>query len=144
MADQKKIQTSRPLPKLEELDTKYFWEETKKKRLSYQVCNISNEVVFHPRRHSSRRVEGTLEWRVSSGEGEIYAFSIVRQSYHPFFKELVPYVVAWIDLDEGFRLLSNIVCDDKHLMEIECGKRVELIWEEHSELCIPLFRLLQP
>ena len=143
MADQKKGQISRPLPKLEELDTKYFWEETKKKRLSYQVCNISNEVVFHPRRHSSRSVEGTLEWRISAGKGEIYAFSIVRQSYHPFFKELVPYVVAWIDLDEGFRLLSNIVCEDKNLMEIECGKRVELIWEEHSELCIPLFRLIK-
>ena len=60
MANQKKGQISRPLPKLEELDTKYFWEETKKRRLSYQVCNISNEVVFHPRRHSSQRVEGTL------------------------------------------------------------------------------------
>ena len=143
MADQKKGQISRPLPKLEELDTKYFWEETKNKRLSYQVCNISNEVVFHPRRHSPRCVGGTLEWRTSAGKGEIYAFSIVRQSYHPFFKELVPYVVAWIDLDEGFRLLSNIVCEDKNLMEIECGKRVELIWEEHSELCIPLFKLLK-
>ena len=45
-------------------------------------------------------------------------------------------------LDEGFRLLSNIVCEEKNLLEIECGKRVELIWEEHPEFCIPLFRLL--
>ena len=141
MAD-KKREISRPLPKLEELDTQFFWEETKKKRLSYQVCNESNEVVFHPRLHSSRRVGGTLEWRTSAGKGEVYAFSIIRQSYHPFFKGLVPYVVAWIDLDEGFRLLSNIVCEEKNLLEIECGKRVELIWEEHPEFCIPLFKLL--
>ena len=77
---------------------------------------------------SSKRVGGTLEWRTSAGKGEIYAFSIVRQSYHPFFKGLVPYVVAWIDLDEGFRLLSNIVCEDQNLMDIDCGRRVELIW----------------
>ena len=50
---------------------------------------------------------------------------------------MVPYVVAWIDLDEGFRLLSNIVCEDKNLVEIECGKRVELIWEETYRVLYP-------
>ena len=142
MPDPTKREITRPLPNLEELDTKYFWEETKKKRLSYQVCSNSNEVVFHPRFQSPRRVEGALEWKTSAGKGDIYSFSIIRQSYDPFFKALVPYVVAWIDLDEGFRLLSNIVCEEKNLIEIQCGKRVELIWEEHSELCIPLFKLL--
>ncbi|MDP7575364.1 MAG: OB-fold domain-containing protein, partial [Pseudomonadales bacterium] len=56
----------------------------------------------------------------------------------PFFRNLVPYVVAWIDLDEGPRLLSNVI--DVAPEEVSIGQRVELTWEEHDELNIPLFK----
>ncbi|MEM8767327.1 MAG: OB-fold domain-containing protein, partial [Pseudomonadota bacterium] len=63
----------------------------------------------------------------------------VRQSYHPFFRSLVPYAVAWIDLDEGPRMLSNITgVEDPGSLTV--GQRVTVEWEEHEELAIPLFR----
>jgi len=51
----------------------------------------------------------------------------------------VPYAVAWIDLDEGPRLVSNIVGIEDPLQDIRIGMRVRVRWEEHDELCLPLF-----
>ena len=89
--------------------------------------------------HCPDCLESTLEWRESKGEGCIYSFSVVRQSYHPFFRNLVPYAVAYIDLDEGFRMLSNVVGVKDPVKDITVGQRVRLVWEHHEALNIPLF-----
>ena len=70
----------------------------------------------------------------------MYTYSVVRQSYHPFFRGKVPYVVAWIDLDEGPRVLSNIVNVQDLSRDVRIGMKVELVWEEHEGLNIPLFK----
>jgi len=132
---------SRPLPKLDELDTREFWLATKDKALRYQKCDACGTVVWHPRRHCPGCTGGQLGWQTASGKGAIYTFSVVRQSYHPFFRTQVPYAVAWIDLDEGPRLLSNVVgfADPS---DHACGQSVEVTWEEHEEVNIPLFRVV--
>lgn len=130
----------RPLPTLQELDTRAFWEATREKALRYQRCDDCGTVVFYPRRHCTGCLGNSLSWKTASGEGTVYSFSVVRQSYHPFFRARVPYAVAWIDLDEGPRLLSNIVGVDDPTTDISIGQRVTVEWEEHEELSIPLFR----
>ncbi|MCB1646875.1 MAG: OB-fold domain-containing protein, partial [Pseudomonadales bacterium] len=62
------------------------------------------------------------------------------QSYHPFFRNKVPYAVAWIDMDEGPRILSNITGVDNPHEEVRIGMKVQVEWEEHEELNIPLFK----
>lgn len=131
---------SRPLPRLDELDTGEFWRKTKDKVLGYQHCDDCGTIVFYPRRHCTGCLGSNLTWQASAGEGTIYTFSVVRQSYHPFFRSLVPYAVAWIDLDEGPRILSNITGVQDPGTELEVGQRVTVSWEEHEDLCIPLFR----
>lgn len=142
MADKStdKPAASRPLPKLHEPDTAPFWEATRQRELRYQKCDACGTVVWHPRRHCTGCTAGKLSWHTASGRGTIYTFSVVRQSYHPFFRTLVPYAVAWIDLDEGPRLLSNVVGVDDPSAELACGQRVEVQWEEHDEVNVPLFR----
>lgn len=130
----------RPLPNPNEFDTKAFWAATKDKKLTYQQCRQCNTIVFYPRRHCTGCTDGELEWKTASGKGTVYTYSVVRQSYHPFFRHQIPYAVAWIDLDEGPRMLSNIVGVDDPLNDIEIGMKVEVEWEEHEELNIPLFR----
>lgn len=83
---------------------------------------------------------GELVWKTARGKGTIYTYSVVRQSYHPFFRHKVPYAVAWIDLDEGPRILSNVVGVEDPLNDVSIGQRVTVEWEEHEELCIPLFK----
>jgi uncharacterized OB-fold protein len=129
---------TRPLPNPNEADTRPFWEATKDKELRYQKCNDCSTIVFYPRRHCTGCLGNNLTWHTASGKGTVYSYSIVRQSYHPFFRNLVPYAVAWIDLDEGPRLLSNVVGAD--VDDIEIGQKVEVEWEEHENLSIPLFR----
>ena len=129
---------SRPLPRTDELDTAAFWQATRDHRLTYQRCNDCGAMVFYPRRHCTSCLSQNLAWHESRGHGTVYTFSIVRQSYHPFFRREVPYAVAWIDLDEGPRLLSNVVGVDTP-DAVSIGMRVKVRWETHEALAVPLF-----
>ena len=131
---------SRPLPNLDELDTRDFWLATKHRELRYQRCGSCQTIVFHPRRHCTGCVNSDLEWLASEGRGTVYSYSIVRKSYHPFFRDKTPYTVAFIDLDEGLRLLSNVTGIGDPLTDVTIGMSVEVEWEEHEDLCIPLFK----
>ena len=135
-----KPEPTRPLPRADEHDTRAFWAATKNKQLTYQQCNNCNAVVFYPRAQCTGCTNGTLVTKVASGRGTVYTFSVVRQSYHPFFRRQVPYAVAWIDLEEGPRIQSNVIGVADPLKEVRCGLAVQVDWEEHADLCIPLFR----
>ena len=130
----------RPLPRSNEADTGPFWSATKAKQLRYQQCSQCQTVVFYPRAHCTGCTEGELSWQTASGKGTLYSYSVVRQSYHPYWREHVPYAIAWIDLEEGPRLLANITGVDDPISELACGMPVEVQWEEHEDVSIPLFR----
>ena len=137
MSEEKKVPT-RPLPKLTELDTAEFWRGTKDKEFRYQKCANCGTVVWHPRAHCTGCVDGDLQWHVSAGQGTIYSYSIVRLSYHPFFRGKAPYAVAYVDLDEGPRFHTNVVGVDDPGADVHIGQHVQLHWEEHEELSVPL------
>jgi uncharacterized OB-fold protein len=117
---------TRPLPNLKELDTRPFWEATNQRELRFQQCTDCETIVFYPRAHCTGCLGENLAWRTSKGEGQIYTFSVVRQSYHPFFRARVPYAVAWVDLDEGLRLLSNVVGVSDPSADLRVGQRVRV------------------
>lgn len=129
----------RPLPQFPEPDTLPFWEATKQHELRYQVCDDCQSIVFFPRRHCPHCMSMDLSWKTSKGEGTVYTYTVVRQIGLPAFRERVPYAVAWIDLDEGFRMVSNIVgVDDPGTISI--GQRVRLTWEDQEGgLSLPMF-----
>ncbi len=129
----------RPLPSLREPDTRPFWEATRAHELRYQRCAACSGVVFYPRAHCTHCLSRDLTWETSGGVGTIYSFSVVRQTYHPFFRALAPYAVAWIDLHEGFRMMSNVVGVKDPAHELHIGQWVRVRWEDHEELSIPLF-----
>ena len=125
----------RPLPTLLEPDTQPFWEATKDHELRYQVCDDCNKIVFYPRRHCPHCMGLNLSWKTSQGEGFVYTYTVIRQIGNPAFRERAPYIIAWIDLDEGFRMLSTIVGD-----EITIGQRVRVSWEDQEDdISLPLF-----
>ena len=64
----------------------------------------------------------------------------VALSRHPFFGNKTPYVVALIDLDEGFRMMSNVVGLADPERELKVGQRVRVEWEDHEALSLPVFR----
>jgi uncharacterized OB-fold protein len=131
----------RPQPRFPEPDTQPFWEATKRRELTYQVCNICQTVVFYSRRHCTQCGADELTRRVSKGQGSVYTFSVIMQSRHPAFAELGPYAVAYVDLDEGFRMMTNIVGVNDPTKDIQCGMRVKLRWEEQGagDIALPMF-----
>jgi uncharacterized OB-fold protein len=131
----------RPQPRFPEPDTLPFWEATKRHELTYQTCNKCNAVIFYPRQHCTTC--GSLEttWHVSKGTGTVYTFSVIMQSRHPAFAELGAYAVAYVDLDEGFRIMTNIVGVRDPVQDVQCGMRVRLRWEDQGEgkIALPMF-----
>ena len=71
----------------------------------------------------------------------MYTFSVVLQSRNPAFAELVPYVLAYVDLDEGFRMMTNIVHVTDPVNTVQCGMRVQLYWQDQGDgtISLPLF-----
>ena len=126
-----------PIPKFPEPDTEPFWEATKDHELKYQVCDDCGGVVWHPRRHCTHCTSLNLSWKTSKGEGTVYTYSVVRQNYHPAFRERIPYIVAWVDLDEGFRMLTNVVDVDPE--QVSIGQRVRVRWLDQEGLALPAF-----
>ena len=127
----------RPLPVLSEPDTGPFWVATQEHRLTYQRCASCDEVVFHPRRHCTRCLSTDMRWHDSAGQGTVYSYTVIRQHGHPYFRGRLPYVVGFIDLDEGFRMLAEI---DAPPDGVRIGQRVSVGWEDHAEVAIPVFR----
>jgi uncharacterized OB-fold protein len=76
----------------------------------------------------------------ATGEGTVCTRTIVRQAYVEPFKSMVPYVVALIGLDEGPRIMSNVVgCGPE---DVKIGARVRVLFEPVSdEAAVPLFEL---
>ncbi|MCH7786937.1 MAG: OB-fold domain-containing protein [Chloroflexi bacterium] len=131
----------RPQPRFPEPDTEPFWDATKRHELTYQTCNKCNEVIFFPRRHCTRCGSDDTKWNVSKGAGVVYTFSVVMQSRHPAFKDLGAYAVAYVDLDEGFRIMTNVVGVQNPVTDIQCGMRVKLRWADQGEgeISLPMF-----
>jgi hypothetical protein len=127
----------RPLPSLAEPDTAPFWAATRDHRLTYQACVSCGKVIFHPRRHCTNCLSVDTRWQDSAGGGTIYTFTVIRQHGQPYFRSRLPYVLGFIDLDEGFRLLAEI---DAAPDAVQIGQRVTVGWEDHAELAIPVFR----
>ncbi|HAL47242.1 MAG: Zn-ribbon domain-containing OB-fold protein [Kiritimatiellia bacterium] len=134
-------QALRPQPHFPEQDTQPFWDATKRHELVYQTCNDCSNVIFFPSRHCTACGGANTTWNVSKGEGEVYTFSVVMQSRHPAFKDLGAYAVAYVDLDEGFRIMTNIVGVGNPIEEIQCGMRVKLVWEDQGDgqVSLPMF-----
>lgn len=116
----------------------------KNEELKYQRCNACNEVVFTPRIHCTKCGSDDLSWHTSKGEGVVYTYSVVRQNRNPRFADLGAYALAYVDVDEGFRIFTNIVGVDDPTKDIECGMRVKVEFErqDEGEYPIPVFRPL--
>lgn len=84
--------------------------------LAYQWSPQAERAVFYPRVLCPHTGSERLEWRLSQGLGTVHATTVV----HP--REGVPYNVALIDLDEGFRLMSRV--EDIAPQDVRIGMRV--------------------
>ena len=133
---------NRPQPQFPEPITQPFWDGVKNGELKYQQCDGCDAIVFYPCNLCTQCGSGDLTWKTSKGEGTVYTYSVIRQSRHPNFADLGAFSIAFIDLDEGFRMMSSVVGIDNPVEDIEIGMRVKVEFEEQDEgdYPIPVFR----
>lgn len=130
---------ARPLPRDPHTDTRPFWQAAKDRRLTYQRCVDCDTVIFYPRRHCTSCTGSDLAWHESAGAGTVYACAVVRRPLHPAFRDLAPYTVAWVDLDEGFRILSHIVDGSGQPTGAHIDQRVTVQWLDVDGFALPAF-----
>lgn len=129
---------AKPLPAISE-KTRKFWEGCKERRLLLPKCRSCGEVYYFPKGFCPRCLSDDIDWIEASGKGIIHTFSIVERPPSPPFSDDVPYVVAMIDLDEGPRMMSNVVGIEPG--KVRVGAPVEVVFEDVSDsVTLPKFR----
>ncbi len=132
----------KPLPQINAV-THPFWEAAAERRLSMPCCRSCASFIWPPRATCGECGSAELQWTQMSGRGRVYSFTVIRQvvggAASKAFEPDLPYVVAWIDLDEGPRLVSNLV--DCPIEQVGIGMAVEVVFEQASaEIWLPKFK----
>ncbi len=124
----------RPTP-----ETEVYWQGCRKHELLLQRCTQCNEFQFYPRIICTNCTSENLEWVKATGRGRVLTFTIVRRAVSEAYAADVPYVIALIQLDEGPKMMSNVVqCDPETLV---VGSPVQVVFEDWSdEISVPQFR----
>jgi uncharacterized OB-fold protein len=119
--------------------TKPFWAGARADKLMLQFCNDTNRFQHYPRPVSIYTGSRNLEWREVSGKGQIYACTIVRVP-GPGLEGRLPLSVATVELDEGVRIIANIIGSNPE--EVAIGRRVILAWDYlDGDTPYPAFKL---
>lgn len=115
-------------------ETQPFWEAAREGKLRIKRCGACGEAHYPPRAVCPFCHSADTAWEESTGEGSIYSFSIMRRS------PTGPYTIAYVQLDEGPRMLTNIVDADPDSLAI--GGRVCLTFTETGGDAppVPMFR----
>jgi uncharacterized OB-fold protein len=130
----------KPLPVVDPV-TAPFWESVKAHAMQLQRCNGCGRFIFYPRGVCPHCFSDDLAWQPVAGTGAVHAFTIVHRHPSPAFNDEAPYVVALIELDEGVRMLSNLVDIEPDPASVKVGLPVEVVYDGATdEVTLPKFR----
>ncbi|HUI02916.1 MAG TPA: Zn-ribbon domain-containing OB-fold protein, partial [Acidimicrobiales bacterium] len=97
----------RPAP-VPDADSEPYWSAAHEGRLVLQRCQRCGTPQLYGR-DRCRACRGPVVWEEACGRGSVYSFTVIRQNYARPFRDQIPYVVALVDLEEGPRLMTNVV-----------------------------------
>jgi hypothetical protein len=86
-----------------------FWEAAARGELVFQRCSECRAWRHYPQPMCPSCHSMRWSWERSSGRGRIHSFAISHRAFHPFWAERVPYVIATIELDEGVRMVDDML-----------------------------------
>ncbi len=123
-------------------DTREYWEAASRGELLVQTCCSCGSKQYFPRLLCHRCLSEDLGWTKSSGMGTVYSYTVIHQAAHQTFAPDVPYVYAIIELDEGVRMISNVVNTD--VSKVHIGMKVKVFFHRLSDtISIPRFEPVQ-
>ena len=134
------MNSSLPVP-VSNADSAPYWEGAKNGRLLVRHCKACDTFHFMPRHLCPNCWSDSLDWTESTGLGTVYSYTVIRRAPLAVFAPLVPYVVALIELEEGVRMMANIM--GEHALSVQIGDKVKVMFEKRGEdAVVPQFELL--
>jgi uncharacterized OB-fold protein len=128
---------TKPIPETQPWSEK-FWEGTKQRKLLIQICKDCKSKIFYPRKFCPECWSGNLDWIEASGKATILTFSTAYSMVEPKFMDELSYTIAYVDLEEGIRMMTRIVeCKPE---DIKFDMEVEVVFHEREGFFLPYFR----
>lgn len=119
-------------------ETRAFWEATTRGELQVTRCRTCEEYTWYPRGFCPHCGGLEVEWVRVTGKGEVYSWSVVRRGGLGDYRGAEPYVLAYVELAEGVRMMTNIVDVDESALAI--GLPVEVVFHPtEGEAALPRF-----
>lgn len=129
---------AKPIP-VPSHESKPYWEGLRRHELLMPRCAACAHRWFPPTHLCPQCRSGSVEWQRVSGRGKVHTFVNFHRNYHKGFADERPYCVAVIELEEGPRMLSNVIgiAPDK----VACDMAVEVVFEDITDSAtLPKFR----
>jgi len=127
----------RPTPDVNP-ETAPFWKAASDGAFRLKECTDCGLVYYYPREHCPDCFSDDTEWIDAAGTGEVYAYSVTERM-EGWPDEALPIVLAYVELDEGPRVMTNVVETDPE--DVAVGTRVEarFVPTEDADVSIPVF-----
>ncbi|HZV51381.1 MAG TPA: OB-fold domain-containing protein [Candidatus Dormibacteraeota bacterium] len=117
-----------------------YWAALRAGRLDFQRCRACGNAWLPPREECPRCLEADWAWETASGHGRVISWVVYHVAPNQMFASRVPYNVAIVELDEGPRLITNLLGDDGRSPRIEAPVQLEI--QEEGGLAMARFRLV--
>jgi uncharacterized protein len=122
-------------------ETKEFWAATAAGRLLVKRCEDCGTLIWYPRAICPACSSLRTEWLEVSGRGSIYSYTVNNRGEGAYLGA-PPFVLAYVELDEGLRMMTNIV--DADPADLAVGLAVEVVFHDTGDgAALPRFRPLQ-
>ena len=126
--------TPRPTP-----ETQPYWDGARAGELRIQRCIDCGKHYFYPRPFCPSCWSSNVEWVAVSGRARLHSY-VINHRPAPGFEEEAPYAIAIVELEEGPRMMTNIVGVESTPENLVLDMALEVVFEEQGDMCLPKFR----
>jgi len=135
--------TAKPRP-IPTPDTQFYWDRAAEEQLWLPHCDAEDKVFWYPRDFCPDCGSRDVSWVRASGRGTLAGF-VVNHTPHPSYAADGPYVIALVQLEEGIRLMANILGSEIDTppdpAKLPIGMPMEVVFEDRGDgVKVPQFR----
>ena len=129
---------AKPLPAIHDGNRPYF-EAGREGKLKLQQCDHCTNLWYPYAQHCPRCLSTEYHWQALSGRARLWSWTVMHQLYIKSFKDDLPYVVAFVELEEGPEMISTVIGVDR--AELRCDQPLEVTFRQvKDDVWLPMFR----
>lgn len=131
----------RPLPEVTP-ETAPFWEAATDGRFLLRQCTDCDLIYYYPRSHCPDSLSDETEWIEAAGTGEVYSYTAT-EIVSGWPENELPLVAAYVELEEGPRLFTNLVNCKPADVDIGMHVKIQFIETKREDIAIPVFEPIE-